>query len=256
MKFEIHSSMMNNVITSFFYKCIENFANEYEKIDPKAKKIQCYSDYFLSDGSYPFMNEEHVYYPLTIIYGRGNWKILWIFWERNDSILSLKQIPFSILKEIEVSICTCVPQAFQEYVKDKKLAFFQNREFAAPVIHTIHSLETIGTINQNFVDVMSERISEILTALSGRTLNPHWSLEIYDTDSTYTINGKKHRVVHLKTWHAHCIQLGLCWDGDYDVCDYIVDSDIHLALTDEPFDKRVASFPDIILFMKNGGFMF
>lgn len=102
MKIEIHSMMMDNLMTPFFYESIKEFAKEFEKQQPRAKKIQFYSDFFL-DSKYPYKDCRFVYYPLTVIYKRGDWKIVWIFWENDESILPVKTIPFAPLKRVTIS---------------------------------------------------------------------------------------------------------------------------------------------------------
>lgn len=67
MKVEIHSTFMDNLMTPFFYDSIKEFATKFNKEDPEAKKIQFYSDFFLPDSKYPFVDHQYVYYPLTVI---------------------------------------------------------------------------------------------------------------------------------------------------------------------------------------------
>ena len=247
---------MDNLMTPFFYDSIKEFATKFNEKEPKAKKIQFYSDFFLSNSIYPFVDCQCAYYPLTVIYNKHEWKTVWICWDNDESILSLKSIPFTPLKKVVIRVCDSVPENFEKYLKNKKYAFFQNPCSLQPVIHTIYPLESIGKINQNFVDIMSQRISVLLLEYGCVDLNSKWSLEICDTDLTYTINGKKCRVVKLSNWQAECVYLGVSWNSKYDVCDYIGDADIDIALTEEKFDKRVLSLSGILSFIKNNGFQY
>jgi len=256
LKVEIHSTFMDNLMTPFFYDSIKEFATKFNKENPEAKKLQFYSDFFLPNAKYPFVDYQYVYYPLTVIYNKCEWKTIWICWDNDESILSLKSIPFTTLKKVTICVCDSVPEKFINYVKNKKYVFIQDSRFVQPIIHTINPLKNIGKINQNFVDVISQKISLKLIECGCEDLNSKWSLEICDTDSTHTLDGKNYRIVTLSNWQAECIQFGVCWSKEYGICDYIDDVNIDIDITEKNFDKRASSFSEILLFVKNNGFKY
>ena len=67
--------------------------------------------------------------------------------------------------------------------------------------------------------------------------------------------GKNYRIVDLKNSIADTIQLGVCWEGSYDVSDYVTNNDIIFDLTEEKFEEYVSSFEKIKSFVKNNGFV-
>ncbi len=253
MKIEIHSTVLDALMTPYFYDSIKIFANEFSKSDNSIMKIQLYSDYFSANASYPFIDNHYVYYPLTVVH-KEKWEIVWIYWDNVADLLSIKEIPFSILQMADIRLCDFVPNNFENYIKKSKLVFKQNKHFAQPIIHTILPLKNRGKINQNFADTLAEQISIELIEMGCINLNYKWSLEISDADTTHHINGKNYRVVKLKNSIAECIYLGICWNEKINTFDYITDDTKVFCLTEEPFDNRVCSLSDVCAFINNNGF--
>lgn len=253
MKIEIHSAVMDNLMTPFFFESIKDFSKNLKKKDLKIDKIQFYSDFFEKNHTYPFIDGRFVYYPLTVVYQMG-WEIIWICWENDLSILSLKDIPFSTLKKVNILCCNAIPNEFKGHIKGLNLYFEQKNNFVQPVIKMLSPLRHRGEISQNFIDEMAEQISSILIEIGGVELNKRWSLEICDLDVTQTFDNTNYRIVYLKNCQAECIELGVCWDSEYDTSDSISNRNIKFAITENQFDGRVKDLSSIVSFINNNGF--
>lgn len=262
MRIDLHSSTLSNFMSAHFYESIKDFAVVFQEREPKAKILQFYDDYFLAGAKYPFIDSKYVYYPLTVIYNKSkrDWKIVWICWDNDESALKpeFRTIPFMIYNKTLIKVCDSVPEEFANKIKGKRYVFFQDKRSVEPVIHieNLNPLVIFGNYNQNFVDVVSQKVSAILWEKGCDSLNPKWSLEINDRDLTRTIGDKKYRVITLSNSIAQRIRLGLCWDKDYDVSDYIGDTDIRIDITKMPFAKGVSSISEAVDFVKRGCFEF
>ena len=90
------------------------------------KKIQLYCDFFLPDGTFPFADEDTIYYPATLIYKPNLWKIHWICWKKTALHPPTATISPYIFNEVApIESCECVPETFQKMVEGKKLYFHQ-----------------------------------------------------------------------------------------------------------------------------------
>ena len=85
MKIDIHSSYINNLISSPFYKSAsEQLPLLVKKRYPnKIRKLQFYSCFFSKDGNYPFADSKKIYFPLTIVLSDKTWETVWISWEHS-----------------------------------------------------------------------------------------------------------------------------------------------------------------------------
>ena len=257
MKVDIHSSFINQFSTPFFYNSLLKFAERFSKIEPKAKCLQLYSDFYTEDSTYSYLDDEWIYYPLTVIYyKRDEWETVWVYWSRQTVGTQLQFSPFSVLEEVEINICNSVPQAFTDSIKGKEFVYYKNKQYAEPciAIESNLAMENRGKFSQKFADVLAFQISKrLVEELGCENLNSKWSIEILLRDKTHRIDGKNYRRVELKNSIAHVIHLGVCWEGTYDVSDYVTDDNIVFNLTEEKFEEPTSSFEQIKTFVKNKG---
>ena len=257
MKVDIHSTFINQFSTHFFYKSLLNFAERFSQIEPKAKAIQLHSDYYTEDTTYSYLDDEWIYYPLTVIYyKRDKWEIVWVCWSRQTVGTQLQFSPFSVLEEVEINICNSVPQAFVDSIKGKEFVYYKNKQYAEPSFHIESNLamENRGKYNQKFADVLAFQISKkLVEELGCEKLNSKWSINICLRDKTHKINGRNYRRVKLSNSIAFVKSFGVCWDGNFEVSDYVSNDEIDFCLTEEKFEEHISSFEEIKNFVKNDG---
>ena len=256
MKIDIHNSIIDWLISSNLYNSLNKLVNILVERDKSIKKIQMYGDFFLPDeqnrfGKYLFMDEQFVYYPLTLIHKNKKWNIQWICWKREDVHI---KCPFSAVRETDIQICDSVPVEFSFLIEGKELVYFKNSKQAYPEFGPTES-KSIGRINQRFIDEVASQISEELVNILGVELSSKWAIEPCERESTYEIYGKKYRRFQLSSSKAECISLGVTWSGDYDINDYVSRDCVKFELTEYEFTESISSFKEIKEFIINGGFV-
>ena len=257
MNIDIHSSVIDWLCSSELYNSLNEVVNRIAEIDGTVKKVQMYEDFLLPNdnyrfGKYPFMDDNRIYYPLTLIHRKNIWDIQWISWSRSNIRV---QCPFSLVEEEKLEICKEVPSEFIDAIEGKELVYFRKTKYANPEF-PIQQRRSIGRYNQSFIDEVARQISEELMALSGCVLSPKWGIVMEEMHLTYEINKRKYRVFKLSTSIAECISIGVCWEGEYDVCDYIKKDSVKFQLTEYKFHEWVSSFEKIKHFIANKGFVY
>ena len=177
MKIDFREGMLvGRLLSQAFRDGLSVYAEQLGMLDKKIKKVQMYGDYFLPDQTYPFMDEEKIYYPLTVIY-KDTWKIQWIEWDRlripekapyflpeNYLIKTFLFNPYFTMEEtLEIRTCHAVPEDFNAMIAGKNLVFIPQKNYAIPEIAWTQIYRR-GRINQAFVDEISRQISEQLNA--------------------------------------------------------------------------------------------
>jgi len=292
MKVDLHSSIMSAFASIIFRNAFNAFANELSLLDKNIRKVQLYSDYYLPNGKYPFIDSDKVYYPLTLIYKNDVWKILWVCWstdaypqeyiklvsggiariskedffnicndnnfEKDAFMPFVTKAPFSPSKPINIVNCDDVPKEFNDMILGKKLFFKKCSGYASPQKN--ESIESYGKESTSFVDALSNQLSARLVELSGKKLSGEWNISLQDRyDSipagTVSIDGVNYRLVGLATQNAEVINIGVCWKENYDVCDYVNNDDISFSITEIDFGYGPHPLDKIIEFIQNGGFL-
>ena len=257
MKIDIHNSIIDWLISSNLYNSLNKLVNILVERDKSIKKIQMYGDFFLPDeqnrfGKYLFMDEQFVYYPLTLIHKNKKWNIQWICWKREDVHI---KCPFSAVRKTDIQICDSVPVEFSLLIEGKELVYFKNSKQAYPEFGPSEH-KSIGRINQRFIDEVASQISEELVNILGVELSSKWAIKPCERESTYEIGGKKYRRFQLSSSKAECISLGVTWSGNYDIDDYVSRDCVKFELTEYEFTESISSFKKIKEFIINGGFVY
>ena len=122
MKIDIHSSVIGWLCSSELYNSLNEVVNRIAEMDGTVKKVQMYEDFLLPDdnyrfGKYPFMDDNRIYYPLTLIHRKNIWDIQWISWSRSNIRV---QCPFSLVEEEKLEICKEVPSEFIDAIEGKE----------------------------------------------------------------------------------------------------------------------------------------
>ena len=255
MKIDIHSETMY-MMSREFYDSISHFSNQLCNTMPagcKIKVVQLYSDYCLPDGSYPFRDEEFLFYPLTLIYNNSQWKIHWIKWLRSD-LSPRATSPWHTDKQVSIISCSDVNDEFNRFLEHKQPFFVQEKKFATPRAGA-WGYKCTGKINTSFVDELSRQISRQLMTLSGTNLSPDWELCMEDISyTTQIIDDIKYRPVCLKK-NAYSITFGVAWKENFDVCDWVNSNDINFFLTDRLFHPHVSPLAKVVEFIHNNTLM-
>ncbi len=233
-----------------FIQAVKNFSKELGMTDKKIKTVQMYSDYHLPDGSYPFIVNGKVYYPLTLIYRDNSWRIHWIEWEQKDLIHPALPYMFYTNDKVIVKSAENIPERFDRMLEGRKLMRIKNPNHAELRIQ--RSEMNPGKINGCFAQQLAEKINERLIELSGCNLSAKWDIDIGQGEAT-VMNGKRYSRVNLSNFHAEGIWIGVSWDYPCDVSDDISDREVEFYLTEEYFEKKVATFERIIDFIQYGG---
>ena len=260
MKINIHSQVHGWMLNGFFYDSLKKFADELVLKEKGVKKIQLYCDFFLPDGTFPFADEDTIYYPATLIYKPNLWKIHWICWKKTALHTPTATISPYIFNEVApIESCECVPEKFQKMVEGKTLYFHQNSKYAMPEKH-IWEPANRGMMNTGFLDELSRQISQQLIDLSGCNLSPKWSIRgkwKYWTPEKGTqwyekvvIDGVNYRLYTLSNPHAEGRHIGVCWRGPYDQSDDITGVDIEFQLTDLEFNNNVKPLEEVAEFIQ------
>lgn len=256
MKLDVHSNMIGIFASKSFLKSIEDFAKSLVAEDKNIKKVQLYSDFCSPNGEYPFIYNDIVYYPATLVYKSEKWKIQWICWNKNDIIKKVSTtFPYATVDTIDIFKCDIVPEKFNDMILNKTLFFSQKSNYASPEMGEVDLFRDIGKINTAFLDELSRQISEKLMELAECDLSPKWSISISTIQETVSVDGVNYCLIELKNYNAECMSIGVCWNGNYDVCDYITRDNIKFELTEFKFhDGRIHSLEEISAFVKNGGY--
>ena len=255
MKLEIHSTWIGTFTTTSFLKSIKAFAESLACEDKNIKKVYLYSDFCSPNGEYPFIYNDTIYYPLTLVYKAEKWKVQWICWNKNDvSSRFSSTFPFRTKTEINISKCDYVPEKFNNMILNKQLYFSQKSNCAVPEVGLVDFNKDLGKINTSFEDELCRQISEKLMEISGCDLSPKWSIFIYTHLETVSVDQVNYRLIKLKTGNAESMDIGVCWKEDYDVCDYVTSKDVKFELTEFKFHPWVHSLEKIQSFVKNEGY--
>ena len=250
MKIDIHNVSM--LTSPQFYESLSGFCSQLcneMSLGRKIKKVQLYSDYYLPDGKYPFMNEEFIFYPLTLIYSDNQWEIHWIKWSR-AAIFSPQHPPYYIKDVTPISSCPDISDEFNHFLAHKQLFFSQEKKFALPEVG-IWGYMCLGKINISFVDELSRQISRQLITLSKTNLSPDWELCMMDiVYTTQVIDNVKYRPVCLKK-NGISITLGVGWKENFDVCDWVNSNDINFFLTERLFHPHIATLTQVADFIRD-----
>ncbi len=254
MKIDIHSSYINNLVPSPFYKS----ASEQlpllmeKKYLHEIKELQFYSCFFSKDGSYPFADSKKIYYPLTVVFSDKMWETVWISWSREEiGEDQFKMSPYSPTNDITFELCENVDKKFQDALEGKLLYYKQEKNLPNSVIRTANALETKGKVCQAFVDVLCRQIAPQIAKIAEKDLSPHWDIEVVDKDQTVSTKQGYFRRAVLKNNIAECIDLAIIWKEAVDVGDFISTEDVSFLLA---FDDQHYSKDKLISFVKNNGF--
>ena len=247
---------MGLVTSQWFFECAKNqlpkMVKEYYK-DKKVKRIQFYSDFYDFNGEYPYIKNNLVFYPLTIIFYNNSYDVLWINWTCSGrKIEELHKLPFCPLEDIIFNICKDedVETQFKDDIKGKKLVYFKNKSKALPVIN-IKDPVGIGKVNQAFVDVLVEHIEKSLNDTWNISLNNRWDVYLEATENTVKFGDKKYRKVTFTDSIGWAIWCGVMWQEDFDVNDFISYDDVTFYLVDSiPGEKHISSVNELLDFIK------
>ena len=259
MKVDIHSTYVGHAMTPDFYKSVTAqlpslIAPLFER---KISKLQFYDTFFNKDGSYPFLDADTVYYPLSVLFYNRTWDTVWISWPRRADVEKyLAQWgPYGTFSDIAFSVAPKVDERFSQAIKGKNLCWFSKKDMPSPEIGMIDvPPPTIkGKYNQAFADVLTLQMGDILWGLADKPLNPNWHIEIPARNTTVTVNDMHYRKVELKNGIADVLSISVVWKEDYDVGDYVEDSDIQFMIAETCPGTQVATFEDIIGFIRRGG---
>ena len=253
MKIDIHSSYINNLISSPFYKSAsEQLPLLVEKRYPnKIRKLQFYSCFFSKDGSYPFADSKKIYYPLTVVFSDKTWETVWISWGREEiGEEQFKISPYSPQKDITFELCESVDKRFQDAIEGKLLYYKREKNLSNSVIRTTNALETKGKVCQSFVDVLCRQIAPQIAKIAEKDLSPRWDIEVVDKDQTHPVKQGYFRRAVLKNVIAECIDIAVVWKENVDVSDFISTQDVNFLLA---FDDQHYSKDKLISFVKNNG---
>lgn len=253
MKVTIHSGILKELMSLPFRESIKAYADSLALTDKTVKKIQLYSDFYLPNGTYPFVCDDKVYYPITLLCKTGEYKTDWICWNKDIEYLSPIGFPYSGANVIDIVRCDNVPQEFSNMIAGKKLVFVQNHDHAEPEMGAM-MWQHKGEINCAFLDELSRQISDRLIELSGCRLSPKWSITIPPEYGTVTAGDTHYRIVQLKTSSAQCLSIVVSWIENCDVFDYVEEQDIEFCLTEFEIFDRGHSFDEIVEFIQNRGF--
>ena len=253
MKITIHSGILKELMSLPFRESIKAYADSLSSTDKTVKEIQLYSDFYLPNGTYPFVSDDKVYYPVTLICKAGEYKTDWICWNKDIEYLSPLSFPYGSANIIEFVRCDNVPQEFSDMIAGKKMVFVQSPDHLAPEMGAM-MWQHKGEINCAFLDELSRQISDRLIELSGYRLSPKWSVTIPPEYGTVTVGDTHYRVVQLKTSSAQCLSIVVSWKGNYDVFDYVEEQDIEFRLTELGIFDRGHSFNEIVEFIQSNGF--
>ena len=258
MKVDIHSNMIGVFASRGFLQSIEIFAKSLASEDKDIRKVQLYSDFCLPNGKYPFICNDIIYYPATLVYNSEKWKTQWICWNKNDIMEKYSTIfPYASVDVIDIFKSDVVPKKINDMILNKTLFFSQKSNYASPEIGAVDFFRDIGKINTAFLDELSRQISEKLIELSGCDLSPKWSIGISTSQETVSVDGVNYRLIALTNYNAECMSIGVCWKGKCDVCDYVTREDVEFELTEFMFhNRRSHSLNEISSFVKNGGYHF
>ena len=267
MKIDCHSLCVGAMMSLDFWDAFEPFAKELAKEEAKIKTVQLYSDFYLPDQTYPFVDEEWIYYPVTLIYGKKDWKTQWIRWRREHlkKVVMVTDLqnhrkesgyfsPFWVDKTVVFEKCSHVPEQFSHSIVGKRLCFVQDPHEPVPVVFD-GVWKNRGKINDAFVEEMVHQVSSQLRKMAGRGLSSRWEIRLSLKDPTVIKQGWHYRCVQLMTYYVECMDVGVCWKEPYDIGDAVKSGDVTFFLTEEQFGHHpVATFSSLTDFIKNEGF--
>lgn len=131
MKIDIHSTVMGWVTSPCFYESakenLPKLVENYYK-NKKVKRIQFYSDFYNTDGNYPYIKNDLVHYPLTIIFYNNCYEVLWVSWNYlGRKKEEIHKFPFTVFENITFMLCDDVESDFKNSIKGKKTCLFKKQ---------------------------------------------------------------------------------------------------------------------------------
>ena len=250
MRIDVASALVSVLGTHSIVRDVTDFARKMWGNDRKISVVQFYTDYYLSDGTYPFRFKGYVYYPLTLVFRDGSFGFHWIKW--SEKLLNYGGANvFYLNRGTTIESADDVPEEFSGMLAGRRLMRVKKTDHA--IVYGGDIEANLGKLNGCFANEAVRQINELLIDRSGVGLSCKWDIDLMLGEATAVVNGRSYRRARLSNSRAECITFGICWDSPCDIYDDISDREVEFQLTDEDFGRRISSIENVAEFIRRGG---